>query len=61
MAASFLSAHAGIVEADHENSAAYLQGWISALKSNDAKKWIVRAASQAQKATDYILNTTPPS
>ena len=57
MGASFLSAHAGIIEAELENSAAYLQGWIDALKSKDAKGWIIRAASQAQKAADYILNT----
>jgi len=56
MAASFLSAHAGIMEAELPNSAAYLQGWIDALKSKDAKGWIIRAASQAQKAADYILN-----
>jgi antirestriction protein ArdC len=57
MGASFLSAHAGIIETGIENSAAYLQGWIDALKSKDAKGWIIRTASQVQKATDYILNT----
>ena len=57
MASSFLSAHAGIGESGFENSAAYLQNWITALKSKDAKGWIIRAASQAQKAADYILNT----
>ena len=56
MGASFLCAHAGIIEAELENSAAYLQGWIDALKSKDAKGWIIRAASQAQKAADFILN-----
>jgi antirestriction protein ArdC len=56
MGASFLNAHAGIIDAEFENSAAYLQGWIDALKSKDAKGWIIRAASQAQKAADYILN-----
>ena len=59
MGASFLCAHAGIIEAELENSAAYLQGWIDALKSKDAKGWIIRAASQAQKAADYILNIQP--
>jgi antirestriction protein ArdC len=56
MGASFLNAHAGIIESEIENSAAYLQGWIDALKSKDAKSWIIRAASQAQKAANYILN-----
>ncbi len=59
MGASFLCAHAGIIEAELENSAAYLQGWIDALKSKDAKGWIIRAASQAQKAADFILNIQP--
>ena len=59
MGASFLCAHAGIIEAKLENSAAYLQGWIDALKSKDAKGWIIRAASQAQKAADFILNVQP--
>ena len=58
MGASFLNAHAGI-HGELENSAAYLQNWISALKSQDAKGWIVRAASQAQKAAEYILNSAP--
>ena len=59
MSASFLCAHAGIIEAEFENSAAYLQGWIDALKSKDAKSWIIRAASQAQKAADFILTIQP--
>jgi antirestriction protein ArdC len=59
MGASFLSAQAGIVEEGLSNSAAYLQSWIDALKSKDAKGWIIRAASQAQKAANYILNIKP--
>ncbi|WP_206170921.1 ArdC family protein [Phragmitibacter flavus] len=59
MGASFLNAHAGIMEDELSNSAAYLQSWINALKSKDAKGWIIRAASQAQKAANYILNTQP--
>jgi antirestriction protein ArdC len=55
MGASFLNAHAGFMDAEIENSAAYLQGWIDALKSKDAKGWIIRAASQAQKAADFVL------
>jgi len=55
MSASFLNAHVGIFETELENSAAYLQGWITALKSADAKTWVVKAASQAQKAADFIL------
>ncbi len=55
MSASFLNAHAGIIEEEIENSAAYLQSWIDALRGKDAKTWIVRAASQGQKAADFIL------
>lgn len=56
MGAAFLNAHVGILEAAVGNSAAYLQRWIAVLKSKDAKGWIVKAASEAQKAADYILN-----
>lgn len=59
MTASFLNAHAGIVESELVNSAAYLQSWLEALKSKDAKGWIVRAASQAQMAADYVLGIKP--
>lgn len=55
MGASFLSAHAGINHSElTENSAAYLQGWLNVLKAD--KKLIFKAAAEAQKATDYILN-----
>ncbi len=58
MSAAFLNAHAGIAEAEIQNSAAYLQGWITALKSKDARSWIVKAASEAQKAADFVLSST---
>lgn len=59
MSASFLGTHAGIADAEISNSAAYLQSWLDALRSKDAKNWIIRAASQAQKAANYILNIQP--
>jgi antirestriction protein ArdC len=37
-----------------EQSAAYIEGWLKALKGD--KKFVVQAGSQAQKAADYILN-----
>ncbi len=49
----FLSTESG-VEIDIENSTSYIDGWLSHLKSD--KKFIVRAASAAKKATEYILN-----
>lgn len=57
MGASFLSAEAGIINATIDNSASYIRGWISALKSQDNKGLVITAASAAQKATDYILRT----
>jgi antirestriction protein ArdC len=54
--ASFLSNTAGILsEIEFENSAAYLAGWLKALK--DDRKLIVHAASAAQKAADFILGS----
>lgn len=55
MAAAFLGAHAGIVEDEFDNSAAYLSGWLQVLRVKDNKRWLVQAASDAQKAADYIL------
>ncbi len=54
MAAAFLCGHTGIENATLENSAAYMQNWIKALRGD--KKLAVIAAAQAQKAADYILN-----
>lgn len=53
MGAAFLCGHAGI-ERTIENSAAYIQGWLKALKND--KTLLIHAAAQAQKAADYILN-----
>ncbi len=40
-----------------ENSAAYLAGWLTKLKADS--KFIFKAAAEAQKAADYILNRKP--
>lgn len=53
MGAAFLCGHAGI-ENTLENSAAYLAGWLKALKND--KTLLIHAAALAQKASDYILN-----
>lgn len=55
MAASFLNARAGILEEELENSAAYLKGWADTLRRKDAASWVIRAASEGQKAADFIL------
>jgi len=54
MGASFLCGIAGIEQKTLENSAAYIAGWLKALKND--KTLLVHAAAQAQKASDYILN-----
>ncbi len=54
MGASFLSAQAGILTETIHQSAAYLEGWLSALKND--KKMLYYAASKAGKAAGYILN-----
>ena len=50
---SMIAARAGVVEPDIEQSAAYIAGWLRALR--DDRKLIVSAASRAQKAADWIL------
>jgi antirestriction protein ArdC len=56
MGAAMLCGVAGIESRTLGNSAAYLQAWINKLKSDS--RLIVSAASQAQKAADYILGRT---
>ena len=53
MSACFLSGSAGIEQTTIVNSAAYIAGWLKALKND--KTLLVHAAAQAQKASDYIL------
>jgi antirestriction protein ArdC len=52
MGAAMLCGVTGISPATIPNSAAYLQGWINRLRGDS--KLLVSAASQAQKAADYI-------
>jgi len=54
MGAAFLCGHSGIHQKTIDNSAAYIQGWLKALKND--KTLLVQAAAQAQKASDFILN-----
>ncbi|ELP34512.1 ArdC family protein [Rhodopirellula baltica] len=53
MGAAFLCAASGISPPTIEQSASYLQSWISVLKGD--KRLVVGAASAAQKASDLIL------
>lgn len=53
--AAFLCQTVGLqCEKAFENSVAYLQGWLKALKND--KKLIVAAAARAEAAVNYILN-----
>jgi antirestriction protein ArdC len=52
MTAAMLCRIAGIEQKTLENSAAYLKTWIARLKSDS--RLLVSAASQAQKAADFI-------
>jgi antirestriction protein ArdC len=59
MGAAFLGMEAGIVRDQHEQSAAYLKGWLDVLKEPDHRRWIVLAANQAGRAVDFILGRIP--
>ncbi|MGD0283227.1 MAG: zincin-like metallopeptidase domain-containing protein, partial [Dissulfurispiraceae bacterium] len=54
MGAAFLCGCTGIENRTLDNSAAYVQGWIKAIKED--KRIVITAAAAAQKAADYILN-----
>lgn len=53
LSAAFSMGHLGIVDGTIENHASYLDGWIKCLKAD--KGAIFTAASQAAKASDFIL------
>ena len=61
MGASMLAGVCGISPAVIQNSAAYLKSWIQVLKGDS--KLLIQAASQAQKAADYVrgLSAKPAS
>ncbi len=55
MGAAFLCGRAEIESKVIENSASYISSWLERLRND--RRLVVTAASQAQKAADYILNT----
>jgi antirestriction protein ArdC len=59
ISSAFLCGVSGISPAVIGQSAAYLQSWISKLKGDS--RLLVSAASAAQKASDFILRTSPAS
>lgn len=52
--AAFLCGYSGIENITLTNSAAYIQGWLKALKIE--RTLLIHAAAAAQKAADYILD-----
>ncbi|TWR25258.1 DUF1738 domain-containing protein [Mucilaginibacter pallidiroseus] len=56
MTAAFLGAISGIGQATFDNSAAYIDNWLSALKND--KTLVIKAAAQAQRAAEYIMQVT---
>jgi antirestriction protein ArdC len=52
MGAAFLAGEVGIAPATLDNSAAYLQSWVSVLKGD--ARLVVQAAGAAQKAVDWL-------
>jgi antirestriction protein ArdC len=53
LGAAMLSAKLGITNSARADHAQYVDGWLKALKND--KKFIFSAASQAQKAADYLM------
>jgi antirestriction protein ArdC len=54
MTAAFLCGEAGISPSVIENQGAYLRGWLGRLRND--RRLVVSAATQAQRAADFILN-----
>ncbi len=54
MGAAYLCGICGIEKATIDNSAAYINGWLSKLKSDN--RFIISASALAQHAVDYILD-----
>ena len=54
LGAAYLCAYTGIDQMTIDNSASYINWWLQSLQND--KTLLIKAASQAQAATDYILN-----
>jgi antirestriction protein ArdC len=60
LGASYLNAEAGTLYFTMNNSASYLKGWQSKLEDimKEDNKFFLKAAAQASKAADFILNVS---
>ncbi len=54
MGAAMLCGHVGIENQTIDNCAAYIAGWLRALRSD--KRFVIQAAGYAQRGVDFILN-----
>ena len=54
MGSCYLKSYSGLPIADMSNNAAYIKGWLDVFKGD--KRILIKAASQGQKAVEYILN-----
>jgi antirestriction protein ArdC len=50
----YLESLSGIIDKRFEQNAAYIEGWLEKLRKD--KRFILSASTQAQKATDFILD-----
>jgi antirestriction protein ArdC len=57
MGSSFLCGIAGIENVTLDNSAAYIENWLKAIRED--KKLVICAAAKAQAAVDYIIRKSP--
>lgn len=57
LGSAYLCGHCGIAPLTLENSAAYIASWLGSLHNDKTLLW--QAASQAQRAVDFILNASP--
>ena len=59
MGSAMLNDLAGIGHATLQRDASYVKSWADTIRAQ--RSIIVTAAQRAQKAVDYITNTTPPT
>lgn len=59
LGAAFLGAHLGFFVEEREDHASYLQSWLKKLKND--KRYFMTAASQAQKAVDFLIERSTQS
>ena len=57
LTSAFLCAEAGIASGNMSDQAAYIAGWLHALKNDN--RLVVMAAAQAEKAADFLLGRKP--